>query len=658
MAISAGNYRYGFLEQALAAGQCFINAPQNNPIAMIKLAGPAALIANAMISYIQLDSASAGPKFKCEVIANGVRLFAHEDFTANGNEYVDGTQADSNWFVHGFVKAGDCFLSYSVQLGENYQSPPVEAASAEAIYVLSPFALEPYVGDVDLTIKNSAEANRLNYDVETISNRVVNFVEGFNYELNTTATTEVPNFVFSSVAGGGIGKELCPPPQTAPVTGEVSAPYLASINGIKPNEKGELILSTDPNSCISINAVQSENKLQLDAHCAPCCRCSDYADVQKYIRSYAMIYVNLVKKFNELVALYNTTNQAFKSQIECCESFDKVNPRIRVWPQQNFKVLVQALAENNKKRRVCLCDVDLAVTVKNKNLITATEDIENIDGTTTPVVHTLPANKELIIAPLKEGAYVYFKSKNPNNAVDLATPDTGKLTVSSKISALAIPEPCDDSGPTPSNCMDPCSGYFMITSGFSILDPTFRKIANIKNEEIPIDISIVFRYKGTVDNPCSSCTWQSIYDKTKIVKIPPNRRSTNPCAPVKLKDITSITPQDPTAPIQYFANFPEQVTVKTPGSSITVTRKAFNGTTGEYDLIGDPSVIEVNPGNYTAIQIPDPLAGSIPPNALGLIMTVTANGTNMVTLCKPNPDANVTVEIPVAPSSIGVSFTL
>lgn len=657
MTVTASPYKYGFLEQAVTTGQCFLNSPENNPIAVLKLAGPAERIGNAAVSYIQVQPTSSGPKFKCEIIANGVRLVSHDDFVLSGNEYID--TLPSSAFVHGFVKAGECFLTYSVRLESDYETPPVEAASSDGIYYLSPLSLEPYVGDVQLTVKTGQETNMLNYDVETVSDRLVSFTEGLNYELTTTTNGEMPNFVFNSVAGGGLGKQPCPPPTAPLVASNVSAPYVASVNGLTPNSKGELTLSTNANACVSVNSLQRENKIQLDAHCAPCCRCSDYADVQKYIRSYAMIYVNLVQEFNRLVNIYNTINQAFQNQLACCDSFDKINPRIRVWPQQNFKVQVQALAENNKKRRVCLCDVDLDLTVTNKNNIAATEVIENLDGSTTSIEHILPAGQPLIITPLKEGAYVYFKSQNPNNGVALDTSaGTGRLKVTSNIQSLPFIQPCEEEGPTPTNCMDPCSGYFMVTSGFSIVDPTFRKIANIKNEDTEISVKVVFKYNGTADNPCANCSWQPIYDKVKTVKITPNRKSTNPCAPVKLKDITSVTPADPTLPIEYFANFPEAVTVKHPGSALVVTRKVYNGVTQTYDLVGDPISVPIDPGSYTSIEVPNPFGGQIPSSSLGLIMTVSSNGANMVTLCQPNPNSSATVEIPVSPSSVGVSFTL
>lgn len=649
-------YEAGFLEEAAASGMCFLNAAADNPICMLKVCGPASKIQNARISYIDIRPAAA-LKFKCEIHSNGVLLVSHEDFERYADEYV--FPAD---VVHGVVKAGsDLFISYSVKLSKEYSTPPLEV-DAESAWSLSPFALEPYVGDVALGVNTSTGYVALDMDLNPAANRIPSFKEGYNYDLSADALTgsQLPTFNFTPTAGSGIGQEPCS------TTTTTAASYIASINGIVPSTRGAVNLTSEEASCLSIDPRQKTHQVKLDSHCPPCCRCADYGEVQKFIRSYAVIYARIAKQFSELRDEYNRVNTEFssQSQADCCQTLNIVNPRIKTWPQQNFMLQVQAMMQNNKKVPVCLCEVDLRIVVSSPaDDLSATETITNLDGSTYQVTHNLPRNTPLAITPLAEGSYVYFKNVNPGNKVNITTNEGVGIirtnVVVNGANGLPIPQPCDETS-LQSNCMEPCDGYFMITSALSIANPIFRKIVNLNGMPVPISVGVEFKYKGTNDNPCEACVWRNVYVNNKQVFMAPNKKSVNACAPIKLQNIAVITPEDPDLPVEYRATFPEPVTA-IQEAVIQVAVKAFSATTQEYQEIFTTNISISANSVVSSILLPDPNTISIPPsvdNPVGLIMTAFTDGVGLVTKCQPNPNSADTVDIGVAPGSVGYSVQI
>lgn len=667
------SYEAGFLEEAASSGMSFLNAPANNLICMVKLFGSPSTIAQATLSYIQIDPNAESPgKFKCEVRSVAGLLFNHLNFSNDTTEELlsDGT-------VHGLVKGNnDCFLSYSVKADKSFSTPPIEASSPDQILVLSPFALEPYVGDVKLSVQDDSSGSRLlSYSNSATSNGVVNFTEGYNYDLSTAFDiSELPAFSFSPVSGGGLGRQPCEEDS------EEIENNLISINGIRADEQGQFYITANPESCISIDSKEQDHSIKVDSHCPPCCRCADYAAVQEFIRSYVLVYARMAKQYFELEKEYNTVNTKFQQQLQCCPTFDQVTPRVRIWPQHNFKVQIQGMLQNNTQIPVCFCDMKMSirVTLPSGTTISANELVTNLDGTQTSVLHQMvggPNGTPLAIVPIKEASYVYFKNVNPGSEVVLDTVsddgnNVGFMSVTISFSGSNTPpvgeSGCDDnSSAVGPNCMDPCEGYNMLTGGFAIVDPLFRKIINLNPEYaegVNVNAQIVITYNGTSNDQCAPCAWQPpSYDKTRFIRVRPNRVALNPCQSVKMKEII-VEPADPENPgsiPEYYAVFPENVRVRTGAGNFTVNVKAFIPENATYQTIS--TIVVYLTGESDRVLLPDPFANPdlIPPNASGIIMTAETDGANMYTLCAPNPNnPDETVEVNLAPSSVGYSIRL
>jgi hypothetical protein len=655
-------YKAGFLEEAASSGMCFINSPPNNPIAVIKLSGPADLLKQVHISNISITSdLNASIKFKCDVYSDDALLFRHIDF-ANATEELVGAR-----MVHGLVfNAQECYLSYSVRLNQNYTTPSLESDALSAFY-LSPFALEPYVGDVS---NFAIDGQVINVQPLNSGNgRLVTFVEGNNYKLESLSNFEVPRFQLSAIAGEGAGREPCDDSTTG------ANIYLTGINGAAPNEAGELIISCK-NDCLMIEPNYAAKELNISSHCAPCCRCSDYTNVGKFIRKYAALYAKMAKKYNELVGIYNSVRTQFGDQADCCSTYDKMNTRFKIWPQQNFMIQVQALIENNYKKAVCLCDTNLIVEVKTGSTeLTATEDL----GSGNSITHRIPANTPLILSPTPEASYIYFKNVNPGNQVTVTSPQRGVVAVSANLQSgdLPIASPCNENVESlPTNCMEPCDGYLMLTAGFTIADPTFRRIVHVlqKNaadsntsfEGVSIPIKMSVAYNGSPpDDPCAGCVETRILPTdqgfTKNALIAPNRKSVNPCAPVRLRNIT--VEENSEGQRQYYANFPEDVSVAVgSGATLTITRQQFvDGNWGELS----EQTVAIPTGDTNKILLVSgqdnqdtPITGTSE-GAVGVAFTVTTTGQNMTTKCFPDPNDDTASEtINVAPSSATFSIRL
>jgi hypothetical protein len=657
-------YKAGFLEEAAASGLSFINAPPDNPIAFIKLCGPGHLVDGAYLANINISNDLAAPlKFKCDVLTkNNAMLFQHLDFENNCNENVVGSE-----LVHGVVfNNNECYLSYSVRFNRQYSTLPIGADNAESFY-LSPFAVDPYVGDIkDLNVDSTfIDVNSLNAG----NGRLLTFQEGYNYELEPETNFEVPGLVLSALAGGGLGRWPCSEEEDTQ-----AADYVTNINGVSPNEMGQVFLKCT-NDCLAIEPVKgattNQRGLIVSANCAPCCRCGDYNKVGKFIRSYAAIYAKMAKEYLALVSTYNSVREQFGNTTVCCDTKDKMNARFKIWPQQNFMVQVQALMENNFKNAICLCESRLEVEVVTDVEITQTETIGDQE-----IEHTIPANTRLIITPLPEASYLYFKNVNPGNQVTVDNAGPGKISVKADIGeGLPIFGSCDDSEGgegLPANCMESCDGYLMLTAGFTITDPKFRRIVHLRQQAdanfdgLEIPMVLKFGYIGSPsDDPCAGCTGNYVTlplgsnGVTRRVKIGPNRKSVNPCAPIRLRNITV---DEDTG--DYVANFPEDTNVNvTAGATLTITRRAYIGDTQEWQDM--PQLTVQVPVNSQTSKIvlktssdQNPLTGT-PAGAIGVAFTVTTSGQNMTSKCYPDPsDPNAGEDINVAPSSVTYSVRL
>ena len=653
VATDSRTYAAGFLEESESNGMSFTGlATGAAPLVYAKLVGPAAVIKNARISYIQAapDSGLVN-RFKCEVVTDAGLIFTRSNFNT---QYAAELTSNAN-YVTGFITnpAFDCFFTYVFRETLTINTAPVEAGGPE--YWLAPTALEPLVGLTTLV----AGATPLNVN-QNNAKAVVEFKAGTNYVIGSTLGTNAPaTLSLGVVAGAGLGLVTCNDPAPAALT-------LTTINGVKPDDKGAISLAPEDAGCISLDAKQKQHEIKLDSHCAPCCRCADYEATQRFIKAYGIIYARLAKEYIRIANTYNSVAMQFANELACCATHDSVNPRFRTWPQQNFKLQIQALAENNKKVNVCLCSASLRVSVVNTEYMTATETITSLDGSTTTVQHTLAANTALMIAVLKEGAYVYFKGVNPGAQVTSTLGETGHLTVTADVLTLPIPTACSGPAALPTNCMEPCTGYIMLTAGLIIVDPTFRKIVNLNNEAYPITTGLYFSYEGTEN--CDLCSLNVIANTTRTISIAPNKKSVNPCAPVKAQSITKTPAPNPDDPDVYSITFPETVHVGTAGADLELNLKVFDAAAEQYESCGTLT-LGLYPGTSgTEFTILGPSTEgtsgfAIPPNVTdprGFIYTASygTTGGGLTSRCLPNPDSFESVDIPVSPFSVGIGVAL
>lgn len=689
-------YKAGFLEEAATSGISFINSPNTNQIAFIKLCGPAALIENAYVENIRINQEDMEPrKFQCTVRgANDQVIFAPNDF-ADTDENLLGSI-----MVHGFLAgSNECYLTYAVRVNDiytdasslpnyRYESPEDEK------YYLSPFAIEPNVGDVFLSVRRNLDlVNSAFVETDllpTNSSSLVAFKEGYNYQLSTSSDNQIPTFDLAATPGAGLGRLPC----DADIP-KVNSEEIRTINKQQPNEMGGFSLTSAAAECLTVDPILESNDIKLESHCAPCCRCSDYTDTGKYIRSYAEIYAALAKQYKELVERYNSINEQFSNQGggNCCDTFNIVNPRFKLWPQQNFMLQVQALMENNTKQPLCLCGVRLMLEAEvlpdeGSNVLSEVETLVDDEGNSIQVTHSIPQGKFLIVTPLKEASYLYFKSVNPGNKElnismedsDESGADKKRMIVQVDLNngSVPIPLPCNDAPASalPSNCMESCDGYLMMTAGLTISDPIFRKIVHLRKkrlnnefEGLDVKVNIFFSYEGpTSGDVCSQCVkgnWITIppAGASRIVRMSANRKSVDPCAPVRLKNLQAA----PDNPGDLVASFTGNVNLEIgQTATLTVVRKAFNSSTNTWVAAGQATrtitAADADPnGDIVSVIIPNNISynGGVGGDAVALSYTAVITGERLVSKCFPNPnDPNYSINVNVAPSTASYSRRL
>ena len=173
----------------------------------------------------------------------------------------------------------------------------------------------------------------------------------------------VNRLIISAVAGAGLGKY--------PSCND--AGYVSTLNGIAPDEFGDLILAAE--GCVSAerpgandlsNGVELEgslgptlecqdivitdvpNKLIFHQDCAPCCNCDDYSSLYERIRA---AWDNLKASYDKLVILnqdYQDLIDEWNAQPGCSKLFG----RMRLFPKTGWTVGVHILVKNTQD-----CDV-------------------------------------------------------------------------------------------------------------------------------------------------------------------------------------------------------------------------------------------------------------------------------------------------------------
>jgi hypothetical protein len=641
---SPKRYKTGFLQEAEVNSLPFItdNPNGNPPIISIKLSGEYTInsgeqvyISNVIISEGRRHDLPFG--FSCSVYVGDRRLIQNSDFCdinltpdpedptiCRVEEFLESDPISRYSHLTMTLNLGRLTISIVYIMGREFISPPTDK------FYLSPFCLEPHAGQVSLVVENS-----------NISTGLLTFSPGYNYEL-AYAIADSPSVDFAVAVGAGDGLQPCDDPVNLPK-------YLRSINGIRPNDRGDIKLQAPPSDCISVDSTYEQENIKLDSHCAPCCRCTDYKKSSDYIKGMAIKYNKLIKQYNVLVSTYNNIAAKFQESLALCSTADRLNTRFRMWPQQNFKVQVQAMVENNTKQPVIMKKLKLDMDLQLYESISAVDP-------DTGATYTLDSGSYIALVPLEDASYLYYKNLNPvSKGFTFTVPQSGSLTFEVDLTQSGMPVPAGSDGQSP-YIIPSCTGYAMITGGFIIADPLFRKIVSLNYRSgLAVKSTLRFKYTGTVQNedPCTNPN-ESEHDlvpggieRSFIVK--PNKSSANPCDSIQPSTISQNS-----AANTFKLELPQVVY----GSGLL---------TIVYKMLTDTGWVQID---SSSLQVTMPPTGS-QNIEIGQIPTATGNwqvvvsysiasnpSERLYTLCGGPEDSSTNAHILVAPFQVGRAFTI
>ncbi len=518
-------YAAGFLEECEANGLPFLTtaASGNPPIIAFKAFGSFSP-SMAYLEHVTITpTLGAGPRLKCNVITGSGPLFTRQNFeiatSTTGGSYSSTarfyiTEESVGGYTHGLLADTEkgVYITYVILEDVGFDSYPIST------YSLAPFCLEPELGAVAVDVNNNL-----------LPTKPIWITEGYNYSLDYAAEDPV-NVSFAVSPGAGAGLVPC---DNAIEPDDV----LRRINGQEANDKGEYGFQAKSADCITVDSrylpTSGDPQIAVNAHCAPCCRCQDYKDTSEYIKGVALLYYKMVKKLKELITEYNSVSQQFKNRAACCSTSGSFTPRFRTWPQQNFKLQIQAMAENNTG------DTIRALEMKLKHAVTANSDMSATDENGNE--YTISQGQPLAVIPISEASYLYYKNLNPTSrGLQFRVESQGVVETTVDLTQFASggSSPCqlDSFTDIPS-----CTGYLMMTSGIVIVDPIFRKIVNLNGTPGYIKIALTFSYLGSSPgSPCGPAQNRTIAQNiVKTVAMSPNRKSVNPCPPATGSYITA-----------------------------------------------------------------------------------------------------------------------
>jgi hypothetical protein len=622
-------YKSGFLEEAEANSLPFItdNPNGNPPIISVKFSGEYTVSSGEQvyINNVRMGPSLFGsePMFSCNVYVGDRLLIRNSDFNRSVVFLI-------GRYTHLSLTLDSGRLNLSVvYIDKDFISSPIDN------FYLSPFCLEPHAGQVFLTVGGS-----------NISTGLLTFSPGYNYELAYTVA-DSPSVDFAVTVGAGDGLQPCDDPIDVPS-------YLRSMNGIRPNDRGDIKLQAPPSDCVSVDSTYSAlqgGKIKLDSHCAPCCRCTDYESSSDYIKGVAVKYNELIKQYNALVSTYNNIAANFEDSLQSCATEGRLNTRFRMWPQQNFKVQVQAMVENNTKKPVIMKKLKLDLDLRLYN------DISAVDPDT-GATYTMSAGSYVTSVPLEDASYLYYKNLNPvSKGFTFTVPQPGSLRFEVDLTQSGMPVPAGSGGQSP-YIIPPCTGYAMITGGFVIVDPLFRKIVSLNYRSgLAVKSTLYFKYTGTAENQ-DPCTSPQEAERTLVppggvdrpLTVKPNKSSVNPCDSVQPSTISQDSNN------AFNLELPQVVYG---AGSLTIV----------YKLLTDNGWVE---GSSTTLPITMAAEGSQKiligaiPDTLGSgnwqVVASYAPGTNpsqrLYTLCVRSETPGTETPILVAPFQVGKAFTI
>ena len=596
-----------YLDEATTSNPVFLpnlGTTAYPPLVSAKLVGPMEKIKDAFIHTVRMQDST--PRIICDIANPSGPVLDRSAFTSAQESVLGG-------YVHGHVYSAGVSFSYVIPL-----SSPMFSSNSSTQYRLTPLSLESEQGSIEVSASQYLSPE-LSAEVDML--------EGYNYDL--TANTADSELEFAVFAGAGAGLEPCP--------GDVNPePAIRFINRQQPDERGNFLITPQPSDCLTVDSKNSTVK--VNSHCAPCCRCRDYGDTSDYIKGFAATYAKLVQTYNDLVSKYNSVNEAFKQRIDatCCPTSDILNSRYRVWPQANFKVQIQALAENNSSNYIRMKDMTLDVKL-------SLNQSESVTDPVTGITYSMAQGDPIAIVPIRDASYLYFKNINPGRYVQNSVPQEGVLSSTVNFETLPLPIVCAD-GDSPTD-IPPCTGYAMITSAMVMVDPTFRRIVNLRGQEVNVTAELSLSYNGTRPNgsPCGSIDNRPVSTVIRTVKVGPNKSSVNPCP--------SASPTGLSFNAQGNLVLKLSEAVQTlPGAFVTRSLRVLDPDTGDYS---DGGSIDI-PISAGGAELD---LGSVNASQSSYVVTVSfADLAGLLyTQCSAPDTPDNVVNIPVSPFSISVA---
>jgi len=182
----------------------------------------------------------------------------------------------------------------------------------------------------------------------------VSFVNGHNTEITMADTATVNlrkntdvSFVVSPGSGAGqyglcatgICEEddptnVCPPgeDQVIPICPEITGEEIKTINGIKPDNAGNIFLTANdclwvrkpaaytgstPHNYENVNGAPVRSVMAVGADCAPCCACADYLDTAKYMSQLGFYYRDIGDRVTEIKTLHESNIDRWEQSRDC-----------------------------------------------------------------------------------------------------------------------------------------------------------------------------------------------------------------------------------------------------------------------------------------------------------------------------------------------------
>lgn len=513
--MSTKKYAAGFLEECESNGLPFLStaASGNPPIIAFKIFGPFSPIGVYLEHVTIAQTVGASPRLKCNIISSSGSLFTRADFE-NATSTTQGpysgedkfyiTEETLGGYTHGVLADTQkgLYVTYVIVDNVSFDSYPIST------YSLAPFCLEPEQGVVQIDVDNSV-----------LPTKPIWLTEGYNYTLGYSAEDPV-NVSFAVSPGAGAGVVPC----NEVIVAEDA---IRRINGQEGDEKGEYGIQAAAADCITVDSRYLANgnpQLAVNGHCAPCCRCQDYKDTSDYIKGVALRYYAAVKRLKDLITQYNSVSQQFKNRAACCTTFGSFTPRFRTWPQQNFKLQIQAMAENNTGHTIRAQRMNLKYEMYAAFDMSATDENGN--------TYTIQKEQALAVIPISEASYLYYKNLNPTSkGLQFSILNQGVVETTVDLVSLPGVASCQLEQPTD---IPACTGYLMMTSGVVIVDPIFRKIVNLNGSPGYVNVKLTFGYFGSSPSPAGSPCGQAsnriiAQNVVKQVAMAPNKKSVNPC---------------------------------------------------------------------------------------------------------------------------------